>query len=537
MAKKSIIESQRVSAKDEVKYNLDTYGKCAFIRPTGWGKTWTVASLVDDYEKVLYLYPGDAIRDTFLFAYYSLHLQPVKKSIKNVTLLTYAGLRRKKPAQLKKYADYDLIIADECDILGAPETMRAMSDLLNVAKNAHVLGATATPERQDMVDEIAIFFEDRLISDYTLHDAIQDNVIKKPYYVVGCYDDTAEEVINSFKRRTAMEVDKMNTKDQKQLLGATLEAKRLELAQILNMENTIPEELAKAGISTDYQKYIVFFSSFVLIAKQAPQVKSWFEKAFPNHSIHTLEITSEDLQKTRNVDKLGDLKYESNRIDLLFTCNMLNAGYHVSDLTGIIMMRGTTSNRIFTQQLGRVLSSGALKPGIVFDIADNLHRPAAYEMCWNVSSGDESDDGVITDEEIKEYKELVNKSAEKDENGRPVILPMKERKRLIYLKKKIQSADAKKRGNTPKRQLLQDDLIISSRIGTVREIMGKTVAEAVSMRCRQAWSRWLEKGGDASVMTKEFILSQTAPNQTPLPPFCRLKHVSVEAVLDEMGVV
>ena len=71
---------------------------------------------------------------------------------------------------------------------------------------------------------------------------------------------------------------------------------------------------------------------------------------------------------------------------------------------------------------------------------------------------------------------------------------------------------------------------------TYREIIAKTIAEVISMRCRQAWARWIEKGGDASVMTREYILGQIAPQAVPLPPFCKLKNVSVNAVLDEMGI-
>ena len=43
---------------------------------------------------------------------------------------------------------------------------------------------------------------------------------------------------------------------------------------------------------------------------------------------------------------------------------------------------------------------------------------------------------------------------------------------------------------------------------TYKELIAKTVAEPISMRCRQAWARWLEKGGDDSIMTKEYILGQ-----------------------------
>ena len=44
------------------------------------------------------------------------------------------------------------------------------------------------------------------------------------------------------------------------------------------------------------------------------------------------------------------------------------------------MYRGTKSNTIFTQQLGRALSVGANNSAIVFDIVDNLHRKAIYEL-------------------------------------------------------------------------------------------------------------------------------------------------------------
>ena len=270
------VTEQRKLAKIEIKNTLNEFGKCAFIRPTGWGKTWTTASFVDDYEKVLYIYPTKAIMNTFIFAYWALKLQEHQPTIPGVIFMTYHGLRRLKPEEFKQFVDFDLIIVDECDILGAPETMRALFDLLSYADHAHLLGATATPERQDMIDEIAIFFDDHIISDYTLHDAIQDNIIKKPYYSTCCSDDTADEILARLKRVTAIEVDKMSHKNHKQEINAYFQARQLECSNFLKMENVIPEELEAAGIDSDYQKYIVFFSSHKSLKKQSKQVKSWF---------------------------------------------------------------------------------------------------------------------------------------------------------------------------------------------------------------------------------------------------------------------
>lgn len=59
---------------------------------------------------------------------------------------------------------------------------------------------------------------------------------------------------------------------------------------------------------------------------------------------------------------------------------MMNMGYHVDDLTGIIMYRGTKSGTVYIQQLGRILSSGASNAGIVIDVVDNIHQHSVYRV-------------------------------------------------------------------------------------------------------------------------------------------------------------
>ena len=220
---------------------------------------------------------------------------------------------------------------------------------------------------------------------------------------------------------------------------------------------------------------------------------------------------------------------------------MLDMGYHVSSLTGIIMYRGTYSGTIYNQQLGRALSTGDLTPKIVFDIVDNLHRKSIYSMLAdrrNVDEDrvDENGNFVVTKEELEEYDELVKKTNDKTPTGEPVKLTPDETARLIELARIIKTANDYKLGKRGNNTLHQDDLIVTSYEATYRELIAKTVAEPISMRCRQAWNRWLEKGGDASVMKRDFILGQVPPEAVPLSPFCRLKNVSVNAVLDEMGV-
>ena len=51
---------------------------------------------------------------------------------------------------------------------------------------------------------------------------------------------------------------------------------------------------------------------------------------------------------------------------------MLNEGLHVSDISGVIMLRPTSSPIIYMQQLGRALSVGHNSEPIVFDIVNNV---------------------------------------------------------------------------------------------------------------------------------------------------------------------
>ena len=328
-----------------------------------------------------------------------------------------------------------------------------------------------------------------------------------------------------------LQVEAMDANDRK-YATELLNAKMIEISKLSKMEYVIKETLKETNLDTKYQKYIVFFSNFAHMRRAKGNVKKWFSEAFPTHKINELTITSETKEYAQNVNKLDELTYQENTIDLIYSCEMLNMGYHVSDLTGIIMYRGTYSSIIYMQQLGRALSTGDAVPRVVFDVVDNIHRKSTYTML----SEQYQESEFITEAEKAEYIELVNRTHDKDKNGKPIKLTAEESTRLIELRRLLKYDNDMKLGKRGCNTLTPEDLIVTKYAATYRELIAKTVAEPISMRCRQAWSRWLEKGGDASVLTRDYILSQKAPKAVPLAPFCKLKTVSINAVLDEMGI-
>ena len=526
------IDRLRQETYDEAMALLKKYRKCAIIRPTGFGKTGILTKVIRSgkFKKILYLYPTEVVKNTVLGFYYK-GRKNIPDSIDNVIFMTYMKLTNLSELDMKALKGIDLIICDECHRLGAAETMEGMRELIEANPKARLLGATATPERMDMIDEIALFFDDRVTSRYTLHDAFTDGIIKRPYYCFCAYGESSPKRLAEIKKDAMLKVEKLDGADRP-YATELLNGRMIEIAKLSRMDTVINTTLTEVGVDTSYQKYIVFFSDFAHMRNAGKRVRSWFKKAFPTHRINELTITSETEEYRRNVDQLDSLVYKENTIDLIYSCDMLNMGYHVSNLTGILMYRSTYSSIIYCQQLGRALSTGDSVPKIVFDVVDNIHRKSVYSILGERCSATQT----LTEDEMAEYIELVNRTNDKTPDGQVIPLTAEESNRLIELSKLLRQYKDNELGKINNNRLYPEDLIATGYEATIRELIAKTVAEAESMLCRQAWNRWKEKGGDDSILTREYILSRKAPDAVPLPPFCYLKNVSVNAVLDEMGI-
>ena len=533
MAKLLKVEQLRDKTYNEAIKNLKKYGKCAMIRPTGFGKTGILVRIIKDdkYKKILYVYSVGEVKTAALKFYYN-KKKVTEENIPNVTFMTYAKIARLDKEHIEYLTNqYDLIICDEYHRLGGAETMDGMNQLLKSNPKAHILGATATPERMDMVDITSLFFDDKVCSKYTLHDAIQDGIVKKPYYTFCAYGENSPETLARIKKDTMLQIDKLDGNDRK-YATELLNARMIEISKLSRMEYVIEETLKEAKVKTSYQKYIVFCHGFNHITEVMPKVNQWFSNVFPNHEITETIITSENAEYVNNKQKLYELTTRKNTIDLFYVCEMLDEGYHGKDLTGIIMYRGTYSSAKYMQQLGRAIDTGASAVKVVFDVVDNIHRLSLYAMLGE-RTNTRAD---MSDSEITEYKELVKRTADQDDDGNNIPLTEVEMERLIELSKKFKQKQDNDLGKTNCSVLSQEDLIVTKYEATYKEFIAKTVAEAIEMRCRQAWERWLEKGGNPGDMTREHIISQTPPLAVPLGPFCKVKQVTMEYVMYIMGV-
>lgn len=361
------IESLRQTTFDDLTAKMQIFHKCALIRPCSFGKTVMAVKLFEKYKKVLFLYPADCIR-------LMLEARHENKIHKNITFMTYNMLARLNNEQIANLPDYDLVFADEAHRLGGEKTKTSFFVLLNTqGENTHFVGSTATPDRMDGFDFIHEFMDDIQVYPYTLHDAIHDGIIKKPFYYF-CSLNPRKDLEKTIKGRYKTEFKHNISKEELEII---MSCNIVEQYNIFSVENIIKKSCTKYVSNTNHMKFICFFLRIEDIKKRYKMIANWFKEAFPNHKIRKTEIHSGS--GANNINILETLKEEDNIIDLIYTCDMLNEGYHVGDITGIVMLRHTSSNRIYNQQIGRCLSTNESdEPKLIFDVVDNIHRPSIF---------------------------------------------------------------------------------------------------------------------------------------------------------------
>lgn len=505
---------EQAKTLEATKEMLALTHKAVIIRPTGFGKTWLMTELIKDYRNVLYLYPSAVVRDTVVNRYYDSmfdentndYIDENGNVIDPETVDTCIELNKIDKCELMTYSKlirltnsdfnamkYDLVLCDECHRIGGPKTKVAMEKLFKkLGKTADFVGATATPTRMDNFDVVSHFYADNMVYTYTLLNAINDGLVQKPNYCYATYD------IETDLKDAALTAGESLADP---IVEEVIQSKLIELSKIYNMPSIIREICDKYAADTSYMKFIVFFANKKHMASKIDDVVDWFRQAYPDHSVSTLKISSCNYEESMNISKLESLIPREKHIDLIACIDMLNMGYHVNDQTGIFMYRGTRSNTIFTQQLGRALSVGANNSAIVFDIVDNLHRKAMFEIksghkrrskssshhrsLTHYRLSDENRETLVfesADGEIVESQyHLDGNNNVVDENDMPSTLYYDCDTGKVY---NLGSPDDPRKNIN---EITADCLNAVGHEATYRELMAKIMAEPLTQRCKRAF--------------------------------------------------
>lgn len=344
---------------------LNSVGKAAVIHPTGSGKSYIAFKLAEDNpdKRILWLAPSEYIFDTQLM---NLANDTPGIQLNNISFMTYARLMNADIDTITE-SGYCYIILDEFHRCGAEGWSKGVNLLIETIPNARILGLSATHIRyldnqRNMAEEL---FDNHIAGYITLGEAIATGIIRTPLYVRAMY--SYDEEIEKYHRW----IQETKSKGCRTKATKYLE----ELKRSLGKANKLGYIFRKY-MTNSSGKYIVFCSNVQHMEEMISHAREWFSDINKDIDIYKVSFREADSR-----EKFAS--YNSSRsssLKLLFSVDMLNEGIHVVDVDGVILFRPTVSPIIYKQQIGRALSSSAVRQPLVIDVVNN------YENLRSVAS-------------------------------------------------------------------------------------------------------------------------------------------------------
>lgn len=399
--------------------NLDEFGRCVAVRPTGFGKTYLLVNLAYMYiekfpeKKVIYVMPSNIIETEirnnkrydqsiidkyFVFVTY----QALAKSVGE------SGTLKSRDKYLELLRNSSVCLLDEVHRAAADGyvSFYEYTEEFYSLDKVHLVGVTATPLRHNEEQSEWIFdklFNGHQTYEYNLWDAIESGLLLKPIYCMAKFQ--LMEITDDFKREIKASHLKangyFNEKDFETSFNKVYNSNGTESEIIYKNLKRAGYNLLSDNPDDSYIKFIVFFKDTQDLVENGEETEQWFFDAvekeaskdfdvkiqYEKHVDYVISSTADqnndfivkshtDKKDYRsclyNASEVGkNDKYKGHRIDLIFNVNVITMGYHVDNISGIMMRRGTGTDIMYYQQLGRCFSVNATKPSIVFDLAYN----------------------------------------------------------------------------------------------------------------------------------------------------------------------
>lgn len=389
------LEEHNMKAYTEVKELLKRDGRAAVVQATGTGKSKVIIRTIQDYRNVdkILLAPSADIIEQFI--------ESEGWSDNRIKTITYARLNRIfdykgiTEDDIREYlGNLKLIVADELHRTGAEHWGESFRKLIDMYPDADILGATATPVRlldnnRDMVEEL---FGGNYAGRLNLLQAIEMGILPKPVYISSLYS-VKSEISKREKRARGLKYG------YKQEFKNRLDNIRLEWESNLSVDKIINKHMRDMIKDNKGIKVIVFCTDVRSLDIFKDEVMQWFKLAFPNIPIEIFKYHIKEYGHREQYLKFKESPVEGS-IKILMAIDKLNEGVHMDDVGAIIMLRKTTSNIVYYQQLGRVLSIGGSDKPVIIDLVNNCNEVGFSLAFWKKVKSRES----VRDKNKKEYK-------------------------------------------------------------------------------------------------------------------------------------
>jgi superfamily II DNA or RNA helicase/SOS-response transcriptional repressor LexA len=334
------IQNEALKALKQTRFN--GYRRGLVVMATGLGKTWLAAfdSLELNSKKVLFVAHREEILDQAEYTF--VRIRPDSKVGRytgtkhelNTDMLFASIQTLGRKHHLEKFArdHFDYIIVDEFHHAAA----RTYQQLLAHFNPRFLLGLTATPERTDQADIMALC-DDNLVYRRDMFDGIRSGLLCSFHYY-----GLADKEVNY------QAIPWRNGKFDPNLLLTQLATKARAQHALIQWEKHRQVRTLAFCISTKHADYMADY--------------------FTNKGYRAVSVHSKS--SVRRNDALS--KLENGEIDVVFSVDLFNEGVDLPSIDTVLMLRPSESKIIFLQQLGRGLRTNLEKEKlIVLDFIGN----------------------------------------------------------------------------------------------------------------------------------------------------------------------
>ena len=359
------------------------------VHATGTGKSYNALQLAYDNKdkKIIYVVPSNGIIEHIKKIIEDNPNLDMRRDFPNLEFRTYQSFISLDEEEISSI-DCDLLILDEFHHIGAPVWGARVNTMIETHPNMKIFGMTAytvrdrgTSYERDMANpDTDELFSGKIESRYDLCDAMIDGVLPKPVY------KSAYTNLIGLESKLEERVQKLNaTSREYQEYMAILSDVKRRIHEAPSISNILRKNIKQNG------KYIYFCppcseegtNDIETIKHQAIE---WFKQFVPEEDIIIYTSTSdmgEDGKLNRDAfydDVTLEGEKADNKLRVMFAINQYNEGIHAPNIDGVIMGRGTTSDIVYFEQLGRALSvRGNTKE--MFDELEKYSIEELLEMC------------------------------------------------------------------------------------------------------------------------------------------------------------
>lgn len=325
------MQEKALEALGETRENGNTKG--IVIAATGSGKTYLSAFDVNQFQAKTMLFLAhreellDNAKTTFAEVFDTDRFMgkvtgSLKEWDKPYLFSTVQSLHREEVLTKFEPAHFEYFIVDEFHHAEA-ETYKK---IIEYFKPKFLLGLTATPERMDGKDVLALC-DHNVVYEIRLHQALEENLLA-PFHYFGLADNTVDYE----------EVDTRN--------GQFVEESLVIALKTHERVDYVLEMIEKFGHDGDKRRSLGFCVSI--------DHARFMAEEFSQRGYQAIYLTGEDDPAYRR-EMVKRLEDDRDSLEFIFTVNIFNEGIDIPSLNLVLFLRPTESPTIFIQQLGRGL--------------------------------------------------------------------------------------------------------------------------------------------------------------------------------------